>query len=159
MKLLMTVTALSMLALTACAMGPRISDDQRLGIYREHAGESVGSFHYFGSISSWMPLGDSALAVWTRPNKAYLLELFAPCSGLEYTPAISITEQFGTVSAGFDKVIVHNDPGFNIPCRIDQIRPLDVDEIDSATDALRAEIKMVEREQTSGKTTSDASAH
>lgn len=158
MKLLTTVTALSMLALTACAMGPQISDEERLAIYREHAGEPVGSFHTLGSISGWTPLGDSALAVWTRPNEAYLLELFAPCSGLEYTPSISITEQFGTVSAGFDEVIVLNDPGLNIPCRIDEIRPLDVDEIDAATDALRAKIKMVEREKSGSKTTSDATA-
>jgi hypothetical protein len=33
---------------------------------------------FFGSLNGWTELGDSALAVWTRPSEAYLLELRGP---------------------------------------------------------------------------------
>lgn len=90
-------------------------------------------------------MGGNALAVWTRPNQAYLLELRASCNELGYAPAIAITQRFGQVSARFDNVIALSGPGMiRIPCRIETIRPLDVKAIRASEKQLR-EARMQER--------------
>lgn len=143
----MAAAAGLLFALGACASWPGLTDAQRLALYQEHAGEPVDSFHYFGSLTGWTPLDDSVLVVWARPKKAYLLDLFGPCSGLQYTPAIRITQQLGRVSSGFDEVIVLDDSAFNIPCRIETIRPIDVDAMDAAREAMNEKVEVVERNQ------------
>jgi len=92
--------------LAGCATTATLPDDQRLEIHRAHAGAPVNSFHNLGTLYSWTPLGDSALAVWTRRNQAYLLELGGRCPGLEYGRAISFSGQGGAVYAGMDNVVV-----------------------------------------------------
>ncbi len=140
------VAATMALMLAGCATG-RISDDERLALYRAHAGAPVKEFQYFNSLSGWTALGDSALAVWTRPNQAYLLELGSRCSDLDFAPAISITHQFSQVSARFDQVIVLGGPEtIRIPCRIQTIRPLDVKALKVSENELR-EAKLQERER------------
>ncbi len=117
---------------TACATGIGRSDAEQLALYEAHAGAPVKKFRYFGSINGWTPLGEEAIAVWTRPNEAYLLKLSGPCPEIEFTPAISITNTFGEVSVPFDKVIVHSRSAVTVPCHITQIRPLDVKAIKKA---------------------------
>ncbi|MGV8960379.1 MAG: DUF6491 family protein [Stenotrophomonas sp.] len=126
MKRLLGIAVLAC-SLVACATTGRLSDSERLDLYRAHAGEPVKGFQYFGSLNGWTQLGDSALAVWTRPSEAWLLELSGPCMDLSYAPAISVTNMMGQVSARFDNVIVRGgNSGPHIPCRIETIRPLDV---------------------------------
>lgn len=120
----------------SCASHPAQDHSAKLAMYRSHAGAPVRSFHFFGTLDSWTPLGDRAVAVWTRPSEAWLLDLDGPCNDLEYTPAIGLTSSAGTVSARFDKVLVRNTGGINLPCIIQSIRPLDV-----------AALKAAEREQ------------
>ena len=95
-------TALAALALAGCATGPKLSGEQRLALYREHAGAPVDSFQYFGSINGWTPLGDSALALWTKPSQAYLLELNGRCPDLDFAQAITVSNQMGRVHQRFD---------------------------------------------------------
>lgn len=137
-------------ALGGCAsMGTQPSDEAKLGLYRAYAGEPAGSFRYFGTLNGWTPLGDEALAVWTRPNEAYLLELFGSCQDLDYAPAIRISNQGSTVYAGFDSVTPAGAGAIgmrNIPCRIKTIRPLQVKALKAAQRELR-EANAVEREQ------------
>jgi len=132
---------IAILILAAAAAGcasTRLSDAEQLAMYREHAGESVKDFHYFGSLNGWTPLGDRALAVWTRPSQAYLLELMGPCAGLDFALGISVTNQMGMVSTHFDQVIVHDsNSAIHIPCRIQEIRPLDVKGLRQAQSELR----------------------
>ncbi|QDH69457.1 DUF6491 family protein [Marilutibacter alkalisoli] len=111
--------------LAACASSGRISDDERLAIYRANAGEPVRSFRFFGRLDSWTPLGSEALAVWTRPSTAYLLELAGSCPDLPFATAITVTSQAGSVHARFDKVRVLGQGSITIPCIIREIRPLD----------------------------------
>lgn len=111
--------------LAACATTPTPPSAQ-LAMYRAHAGASVPSFRYLGRLDSWESLGDRTIAVWTRPHEAWLLELSGPCNGLDYTPVIGLTSQVGQVSAGFDKVLVHDPANLGVPCLIQTIRPLDV---------------------------------
>jgi hypothetical protein len=123
-------------ALAACASNG-LSNAQTLELYRAHAGASVSSFQYFGRIDGWTPLGDSAIAVWTRPNQAYLLDLSGPCPDIEYAPVITISDQMGRVYAKFDKVIARQRSAIEIPCQIAMIRPLDVKGLRQAERAAR----------------------
>lgn len=138
MKTLLAIPSLLLaLAATACA-STGMSQTEKLATYRANAGEPVNSFRYFGSINGWTSLGDSAIAVWTKPSEAWLLELTGPCPDLEYAPAISVTNQFNRVSAKFDSVIAQGGGvSMRMPCRIETIRPLDVKAIKRAEKTAR----------------------
>lgn len=143
-RLMMLIPLLALLA--GCASG-RLSDDERLALFRSHAGAPMKSFQYFGNLNGWQNLGDTALAVWTKPGTAYLLELTGPCNDLDYATAISITNMMGQVSARFDNVIVLGGPqSIRMPCRIDTIRPLDLKALKVSEQQLR-EAKTQAREE------------
>jgi len=136
--------------LAACAGTPRLSDSQKYALYRDHAGEPVKSFRYFGNINGWTPLDERSLVVWTRPNQAYLLELTGPCRDLGYAPAITLTNMMGEVSARFDKVLVRGGGSVpSIPCWIEEIRPVDVKAVRQAQSEMR-------QAATTERTSSDA---
>lgn len=120
--------ALAFAALVGCATGGDQPPSEQLARYRAHAGAPVESFHYFGDLHAWTPLGDAALAVWTRPHEAYLLEIAGPCPDLAFASAVGLTNQSGRVYARFDKVIPARLRGGTpqIPCHIASIRPLDI---------------------------------
>lgn len=144
MKPLIAILAVATI-MAGCA-STRLSDTDRLALYRANAGEPVRDFHYFGSINGWSPLGDEALTVWTRPNQGYLLELTGPCPDLEFASAISISNLMGRVSARFDKVTVHGGSSRTyFPCRIREIRPLHVKALKQAERELR-QVNAVKRE-------------
>jgi len=94
---------------------------QRQAAYAAAAGAPVRSFHYF-DLYSWEPLGDSQLAVYAQPNRAWLLDV-GRCPNLEFANAIGLTSFTGEVSVNFDKVLTGR--GFP-PCFISRIRPVDV---------------------------------
>lgn len=146
MKTLKTSLLLLALGVALGGCASNLSGPEKLALYQAHAGEPVKDFRYFSSIS-WTPLGDEALAVWTRPNEAWLLDLTGRCIDLDYAPAISLSNMFGRVSAKFDSVQVLGGANshFRIPCRIDTIRPLDVKALKAAEKEMR-EAKVVERE-------------
>jgi hypothetical protein len=132
MKILLPTMVATTLALASCASTPSMSDDQKLALYRAHAGAPVSGFHYFGRFDSWTDIGDQAVAIWTRPSEAWLLELSGPCSGLEFTPVIGVSSQTGVVSAHFYSVLVRNNGMHDFPCTIQTIRPLDTKAIKQA---------------------------
>jgi hypothetical protein len=119
--------ALAVMA-SACSNTPKLSSAERLALFRANAGEPVLSFSLLGGgkFNSWTSLGDEALAVWTRPKQAYLLELTAPCLDLEYATAISISNLGGRVSSGFDSVYIRGGAPnpMRLPCRINKVRPI-----------------------------------
>jgi hypothetical protein len=131
-----------MVVALACAgcgsLSPR-PPSPRLVFYRAHAGAPVASFRSLGRLDRWESLGDGVLAVWTRPNEAWLLDLYGACPELEYSIAIGLTEHVGMVEAGSDEVrIVNPSPG-HVGCTIRTIRPLDVDAIRSADRAAKGQ--------------------
>jgi hypothetical protein len=142
---LVAIAGLLALLAGGCA-STGLSDAQELALYRSHAGEPVKSFTLFGQLSGWVPLGDTALAVWTRPSEAFLLELPGRCLDLDVAPAITLTSQGSRVYAKFDQVLVLGGPPsrFRMPCRIDTIRPLDVKALRQAQKQLR-EARSTER--------------
>lgn len=142
------LSSLGLAALLAGCATNRLGDDERLALYRAHAAAPVREFQYFNRLSGWTALGDSALAVWTRPNQAYLLELSGRCADLDFAPAIAITHFGDRVSARFDDVLVlGGGPGaIRLPCRIQSIRQLDVKALRTSEKELR-EAKVQERAQ------------
>lgn len=132
------VAILTLIVFVAGCASTRLSDAEELAMYRAHAGEPVRNFHYLGSLNGWTALDDHALAVWASPSRAYLLELMGPCPGLEFSYGISITNQMGMVSSRFDEVIVRDrGNAMQVPCRIKEIRPLDVKALRQAQRELR----------------------
>ena len=128
---------LAAIATVACASAPAPAP-ARLALYRAHAGPPVRSFSYLGRFDRWESLGDTAVAVWTRPREGWLLELGTPCLNLDFAVAIGLTSHTGQVSARIDDVLVEQ-PGQNIPCRIEEIRPLDADALRAAEAGARAQ--------------------
>ena len=119
-------------SLAACSSVPyaqRMSNRQ--AAYAAAAGDPVRSFRFF-NLSSWEPLGNSQLAVYTRPNEAWLLTVSGPCPDLDFTNVIGLTSILHEVSVNFDKVLT----GRTFPCFISQIRPVNT-----------AKLKAVEHEQ------------
>jgi hypothetical protein len=100
--------------------------DQKFAFYAAHAGASVDDFRLLGQLSRWEPLGNEALVAWTRPNEAWLLELYGPCDGLDFSSAIGLTDHAGRVEAGLDYVLVSRPAPIHLPCQIRAIRPVNV---------------------------------
>ncbi len=146
MKPLLPFALLAATVLSGCATAGKQTDAEKLAFYRGHAGEPVKDFQYFGRLNGWTPVGDGALAVWTKPSEGYLLELSGPCQDLDYAMAISIT-QFGSRVSRFDQVVPlgAGTSSIKIPCRIQVIRPLDVKALRASQKELR-EASVVERE-------------
>lgn len=135
------------LAMAACATTGRLSSAEKLDLYRAHAGAPQNDMQFFGSLNGWTELGDSALAVWTRPSEAYLLELNGPCQDLTYAIAIGLTSRMNRVSARFDKVLVRDPTGGpRVPCFINSIRKLDVNSLRAEEKELR-QAQVQEREE------------
>lgn len=133
--------------LAACASTGKMSDADKLALYSIHAGEPVDSFRTLGSgITGWTPLTDQAIAVWTRPSEAWLLDLDGGCSGIRFAQAIGLDDSAGRVSARFDRVHVRDSGGMGSSCQITGIRPLDV----SALKQAQRELRQVTRAQASG---------
>jgi hypothetical protein len=131
------VLATGLAALAGCASGGAgIGEDEKYALYEANAGEEVTSFRFTGSLRSWTPLGDRAVAVWVRGNEAYLLGLSGPCPDLAFANHIGLTSSMGRVTARFDKVIVPNNP-MRVPCHIREIRPLDTQAIKDGERAIR----------------------
>lgn len=139
-SLMVSTLVAATLALSGCASTSQVGQSEKLALYRSHAGEPVPSFRLFGSLTSWTALGENALAVWTRPNEAWLLELSAPCRDLDFATAIGLTDSAGRVAARFDRVIPQQAGGgstMQLPCIIQTIRPLDTSAIRAGERELR----------------------
>jgi hypothetical protein len=114
------IFAFALLALTACAsVGPRERMAARLEEFERHAGAPVKDFRLW-NMDSWEALGPETLAVWTRPNEAWLLTVDLPCRDLEFANAIALTSSVGRVHSRFDSVVFEHQR-----CRITEIRPVD----------------------------------
>lgn len=119
----------------------RERDAELLKLYRAHAGPPVESIAYAGRFLDWTPLGDTALALWTRPSKAWLLEFYGSCFDLDFSQRIAVRGGMtGRLSARFDSITVlptGMGASIPVPCRIKSIQPLDVKAIKLAEKAAR----------------------
>ena len=116
------LTGVAASLLVACSSVPYAQRMQaRQAAYAAAAGAPVTHFN-FTTLYSWESLGDSQLAVYTRPNQAWLLDVPPYCPQLDYRNTIALTSNMNQVSVNFDRVLT----GSPIPCTIKQIRPVDV---------------------------------
>ena len=123
---------LAVLAVSGCATNAGLRDAERLTLYRTHAGEPVDSIHYSGGYNGWTPLSGGTFALWTRPSQAWLVELYSPCSEIDYADTIGFRDVNGRLSARFDQVYVGSHSLIPISCTIKEIRPLDIKAIRAA---------------------------
>ena len=131
--------------LAACSsVPPARREAERRADYEAAAGPSQRSFRFFNNLWSWEPLGNDLLAVYTRPNEAWLLTV-SGCTDLEYTNAIGLTSNIHEVSVGFDKVLTGRR---DFPCFITDIRPVDVKKL-KASQAQRRSIEEKPRDTAS----------
>lgn len=98
----------------------RARQDGRLAEYEAHAGAPVGRISMYTGLDSWVALAPDKLAIFLGVNRAFLLTLRAPCSGLEFQQRIGISSNTGSIDAGFDKVYFERQV-----CWIHEIRPID----------------------------------
>jgi hypothetical protein len=130
---LVAAGVLAFASLPGCATNHPERESQRQAAYRAATGAPVRSFRFFGSLYSWEPLGDRQLAVYTRPNQAWLLDV-PGCNELPFATAIGLTSNMHEVTTGFDHVLTGRG---NIPCTITQIRPVDMGKLKAAREARR----------------------
>ena len=132
MRLSLIATVLAAAALVGgCATDYKARTADQLALYRAHAGPPVPDFPYYHTFTQWTPLGRDALALWLSPTRAYLLDV-PGCTDLEWAHGIQISDAVGRVSARFDRVLPLGVGTVPIPCRIEQIRPLDTKAIRDA---------------------------
>jgi hypothetical protein len=132
------------LLLGACArVGQEYTSrvNARQQAYAAAAGAPVKSFHYF-SLWSWEPLSDDQLAVYTRANEAWLLDLDGTCRNLQFTNHIGLTSSVSEVSVRFDRVITGKA---DAPCFIKQIRPVDVAKLNQPQQGKPREVEEMKR--------------
>ncbi|GLQ99627.1 DUF6491 family protein [Dyella mobilis] len=140
------LAACAAVLLAACSSVPYAQrTQQRLDAYNGAAGTPVRSFQFLSRIWSWEPLSDTQLAIYTTPNKAYLLNTWS-CPNLMWAQAIGLTSTFREVSVNFDKVLTGRPYA---PCVITQIRPVDLSKLKIAQAAQR-EVDMQPRDNANG---------
>ncbi len=121
--------SVTVLLLAACSSVPYAQRQaQRLADYTAAAGAPVSNFRFF-TLYSWEPLGDKAVAVYTRPNEAWLLDIGGGCPDLPFTSVLGLTSNLNQVSVRFDHVVTGRTP---FPCTITQIRPVNVKQLKAA---------------------------
>jgi len=141
MKPIALLAFLAMTSLAGSVTAGISRDAQRLALVSQYAAEPVRTVHV-AHARSWESLGSEHLLLWSTPRRAFLLKLDGFCTDLSMTFDISLKYQSPVLSAGFDRVLVH-DKGFgrHQECRILEIRPVDVKAMKAAERAARKSAK------------------
>jgi len=134
MKVL-TMSLCAALGLAGCATN-RISDADRLSLYNANAGAPVKQIRYYNAMG-WERIDGEHVLLNMRPRESWLLRLSGTCldwgSG---SPVLSVSSPTGWVVAKFDKVYLAGSP---VTCRIEEIRPVNVEAARAAESAIRAQ--------------------
>jgi len=129
-------------ALAACTTAPAERPARELPArarYMPYMGPSIDSFTWLARFDGWEALSDSELIIFTGPDTAYYLKVWAPCGtqGLPFAHVLGLTTSVGgTVISRLDSV---RTQGMN--CPIAEIRKLD-------TRRMRDEARLQLAEQT-----------
>lgn len=129
MRTLTTLSALSLLALSACASGPQpapgeiskaTNEDKDVARYQPYVGQPIREFNTLKGINGWDALSDDKLVVFLGVNEAYLITVGQPCSNLEFANNIGFTNTTSNITT-FDFVLLRNHER----CPITEIRSID----------------------------------
>jgi len=125
--------------LGACATTDNLSEQQKLALYSSHAGAPVQKIRYRTPIN-WEKVDDSHLVLQLRPTESWLLSLSGPClDWASAVPTIVIDNRDQQLTAGFDTITFGSasTPGAPMSCRIEEIRPVDLDAVRAERRAMR----------------------
>jgi hypothetical protein len=119
-----TVKCLAALGLVVAA-APALADNRETQqknyeLFSRHAGPQIEEIRQF-RFNRWQQLGDSAIAVWSNPGEMYIIEVDAPCNGLDWARNVGVSSTQRVVSVRFDYVTYDR----NKRCQIVAIRPVD----------------------------------
>jgi hypothetical protein len=118
--LFLAVSFLMAPVLASCSTpGPRERMAGKLAEVERHAGEPVRSLQFF-RMDRFEILGRNAIALWTRPNTAWLITVHEPCFGLEFATSVGVTSSMNRVYRQSDDVVFKDQR-----CAIKEIRPVD----------------------------------
>ena len=132
MKSLIPLLVVALL-LAACAT-TRMSDNQRLALYTSHAGEPVNKIRYVTPMG-WERIDGQHVVVNMRPRENWLLKLSGSC--LDWgggSPFLAISSPTGWLISKFDRIKVSGSP---VTCRIEEIRPVEMQAVRAAEKQLR----------------------
>ena len=116
--------AVSAAMLGGCASAERAQRKaERAAELESVAGDPIKSFRFW-NLDRFETVNRSRLVIWTRPDRAYLIDVDEPCPGLEFAQALGVTSTQNRVHNRFDSVLFEEQR-----CRINLIRPLDVDRL------------------------------
>jgi hypothetical protein len=129
------VSLLAVASLTACATN-RMSDTDRLAMYRANAGEPVKQIRYFNAMG-WDRVDDQHVVLNMRPRESWLVKVSGPCldwgSG---SPTLRLSSTGPYVTPKLDRILTDGSP---VSCRIEEIRPIDVAGLRAAQDSATAQ--------------------
>jgi hypothetical protein len=127
---------LAAVSLAACATtGP--SDSERLALYTSHAGAPVKQIRYLDAMG-WERVDGEHLVLNMRPRETWLLTLSGNC--LDWSsgsPFLAVNSQTGWLISKFDSVKAAGSP---VTCRIDEIRPIDIQSVRAAEKQRRDQV-------------------
>ncbi|HWS77198.1 MAG TPA: DUF6491 family protein [Thermomonas sp.] len=126
---------IAVLGLSACATN-RISEVDRLAVYKAHSGEPVKQIRYYRAMG-WDRIDDQHVVLDMRPNETWLLTVSGPC--LDWgsaSPVLQLSSSGPYVMAKLDRILTAGSP---VSCRIEEIRPVDIKAVREAENALRAQ--------------------
>jgi len=136
------------LLLCACATGTRMTPAERLELYRANSGEPIRGFSLTGSIWGWRALGNSAVTIWPRNDRGYLIELVGACPDLQSATSIELTNRTHRVTTS-DSVIPRGhalSATRRTPCRIRTIRPINTHVIVEQKADMYEDVELMERD-------------
>ncbi len=110
------------------------SDSARLALYMDNAGAPVNQIRNVSAMG-WERVDGEHVLLNMRPKETWLLKLSGNC--LDWgggSPLLAVTSQTGWLISKFDGVKV---PGSPVTCRIDEIRPVDMQAVRAAEKQLR----------------------
>ena len=118
------------LILAGCTSG--MTRAERLSLYEANAGEPLTRVTYFAP-QGWEEVDSNHVLVTMRPSEAYLMRLSGPCLDYDQGAAtMFFTTATGSwIQAKFDRVTFG---GSSISCRIEEIRPVDLQGVRAARD-------------------------
>lgn len=130
------IPLLTVLSLAACAT-TRPTDSERLALYMAHAGESVKQIRYITPMG-WERIDSAHVVLNMRPKENWLLTLPGNC--LDWgtgSPFLTVSGQTGWLMTKLDSIKVGGSP---VSCRIDEIRPVDMQAVRAAEKQMRDQV-------------------
>ena len=116
---------------------PILEERRRLALYMDHSGAPVRRINYTTPVG-WSRIDGWHFSLDLRPGERWLVTLSGPCLNWDHgAQTLDLEPLNGIMLSRFDKVKVG---GENFVCRIQDIRPVDLEALRAAERALRGRL-------------------